>query len=121
MVWYINRGEDMIREQRIVFEFFRSLPLDFATSRLIFYDELIECSQDKAPDYPRAGVTVPNCTLKADLTGVDRKLFRQKTGINGEEYFEVHYKLVVETKTALMRFFLEFNGKEIGSIEAKYS
>lgn len=120
MTWYINRGEDLQRDQRIQFPFYRILRHDFRTSELIFEDELSECSLDKPAAYPKDGVTTTNCVLKADLSEVGRSLFHEKVGINGEKYVEVHYDLIVEMKSALMRFSLEFNGKEVGSVEADY-
>jgi hypothetical protein len=34
--------------------------------------------------------------------------------------YEVHYNLVVETKSALMTFSLEINGKAMGSVTATF-
>ena len=44
MTWYIGVGEDMHRDQKIRFPFFRNLDKDFSPSDLIFTDNLIECS-----------------------------------------------------------------------------
>ncbi|KAI4245362.1 MAG: hypothetical protein L6R42_010202 [Xanthoria sp. 1 TBL-2021] len=43
MYWYIHRGEDMRRDQKIIFPFKRSLADDYSPSKLIFSDDLLEC------------------------------------------------------------------------------
>ncbi|KAL8887793.1 MAG: hypothetical protein Q9215_004678 [Flavoplaca cf. flavocitrina] len=120
MTWYINRGEDMLRDQKMVFSFYRSLPEDHAPSRLIFTDDLLECSLDQAIKYPKKGITSTNCKLTADLSAVNRNHFHSKVAIDGTPYVDVDYDLVVSTKTAMMKFSLEVDGEEMGSIEANY-
>ena len=120
MTWYIYQGEDLSRSQRIPFPFYRSLDAPLTSSALVFTDELIACESLLAAKYPKEGVTKVNCVLTADLSGVDRALFRKKTSLEGKEYFEVHYSLVVTIMPAVMRFSLEVEGKEMGSVEAKY-
>lgn len=120
MTWYIHRGEDLQRDQKIVFSFYRSLPQDYSPSALIFTDNLLECSLDQAPKYPRTGSTMMNCKLTADLTGVGKHHFESKVGLDGTPYVDVSYELVVSTKTAIMKFSLEVDGEEMGSVEASY-
>lgn len=120
MEWYIHRGEDMQRDQRIVFSFYRSLPADFSPSQLMFKDELLECALDVAVPYPREGVTAANCTLTSDLSGVDSGLFKKKTSVDGKDYVDVFYNLVVTMESAIMKFSLEVDGKEMGSVQARY-
>ncbi|KAL9027295.1 MAG: hypothetical protein Q9196_004162 [Gyalolechia fulgens] len=120
MTWYINRGEDMRRDQKIVFHFYRSFPEDCLPSGLICTDDLLECSLDQAIKYPKTGITSINCKLTADLTAVNKRHFQSKIGIDGTPYFDIHYDLIVSTKTALMKFSLEVAGEEMGSITAKY-
>ncbi|KAL8946545.1 MAG: hypothetical protein Q9222_007072 [Ikaeria aurantiellina] len=121
MTWYINRGEDMHRDQKIMFPFKRSLAHDYPPTKLVFEDELLECSLDQAVKWPKKGVTSVNCTLTADLRGVDKKHFHSKIStVDGTPYWDVHYDLVVSMKTAIMKFSLEVEGEEMGSIEARY-
>jgi hypothetical protein len=120
MTWYINRGEDMQRDQRVVFPFYRSLPSDFKPSILIFKDELIECAHDQAPLYPKAGVTMHTCTLNSGLTGVNQSLFKNRIGITETPYVDVYYNLVVTMQSAMMKVSLEVDGEEMGSVQAKY-
>ena len=120
MTWYINRGDDLQREQRIEFPFYRSIAADYSPDQLVFEDDLIECSLDKPVDYPKAGVTKPNCTVTTDLSDIDPEMLTVKKGQDGEEYVDIRYKLIVETKDALMRFSVDFMGQEMGSVEAKY-
>lgn len=120
MTWYINRGEDMQRDQKILFSFKRSLPEDHSPSDLIFSDKLLECSLDQPVKYPKDGVTATNCRLTADLTSVDRRHFVQMTGKGGTPYIDVHYDLVISTRTAIMKFSMEVDGEVMGSVEASY-
>ncbi|KAL9577735.1 MAG: hypothetical protein Q9212_006175 [Teloschistes hypoglaucus] len=120
MTWYIHRGEDMQRDQRIVLPFYRSLPHNPPASELIFTDELLECSLAQAPKYPQKGVTAVNCKLTADLTGVSKHHFARMVGVDGTPYVAVSYDLVVSMKTAVMKFSLEIGGEEMGSVEASY-
>lgn len=74
MTWYLNfvsdlvlftlaesfkliffQDEDLVRERRIEFAFYRSLAKDYKPSDLIFVDELLECAQIDAPKYPITG------------------------------------------------------------------
>ncbi|CAO1601112.1 hypothetical protein XANCAGTX0491_004776 [Xanthoria calcicola] len=120
MYWYIHRGEDMRRDQKIIFPFKRSLGDDYTPSKLIFADDLLECSQDQAVKYPKTGVTSTNCRVTADLTSVSKHHFQKLTALDGTPYYDVHYDLVISTKTAIMKFSLEVDGQEMGSVEASY-
>jgi len=44
MTWFINIGDDIARDQKIKFPFYRSLSEDYGPSDLIFTDSLYECS-----------------------------------------------------------------------------
>ncbi|KAL8758202.1 MAG: hypothetical protein Q9199_001665 [Rusavskia elegans] len=112
--------KDMRRDQKIIFPFKRSLADDYSPSKLIFSDDLLECSLDQAVKYPKKGVTSTNCRMTADLTSVSKDHFHTKTALDGTPYYEVHYHLVISTKTAIMKFSLEVDGEEMGSIEASY-
>lgn len=120
MTWYIHRGEDMHRDQKILFPFYRSFPSDYSPSNLIFQDNLLECSLDQAVKYPMEGITPVNCKLTADLTGVSESHFQHKVGPNGVPYFDIHYDLVITMKTAIMKFSLEIEGEEMGCVQASY-
>ena len=120
MFWYIHRGEDMRRDQKIIFTFKRSLGDDYTPSNLIFTDELLECSLDQAVKYPKKGVTSTNCRMTADLTSVGKHHFQKLTALDGTPYYDVHYDLAISTKTAIMKFALEVDGEEMGSVEASY-
>ncbi|KAI4202012.1 MAG: hypothetical protein LQ350_002917 [Teloschistes chrysophthalmus] len=121
MTWYIHRGEDMQRDQKIVFSFYRSLPASYTPSMLIFTNNLLESPLDQAPPDPRTGSTTTNCKLTADLTGVSKQHFEPKVGlVDGTPYVDISYDLVVSMKTAIMKFSLEVEGVEMGSVEASY-
>ena len=120
MTWYIYQGEDLERDHKIIFPFYRSLDDGFSPDRLIFKDELMQSESIQPPLYPKHGLTTPNCTLIADLRNVDRSLFRARSGHNGKVYHDVYYDLAITLQSAGMKFSLEIGGEEIGSVEAKY-
>lgn len=120
MTWYIYQGEDLERDQKIIFPFYRSLEDGFTNDRLIFKDELVQCETMQPAAYPREGVTKPNCTLTADLRTVDRSHFKARTGPNGKLYHDVFYDLAITIQSATMKFGLEIGGVEIGSVAARY-
>jgi hypothetical protein len=120
MTWYIEKGEDLQREQNIRFPFFRRLPRNYSDTDLIFEDTLWTDESVRPNKYPRDNVVKPNCSLTADLRSIDQSLLHNKTGADGKPYVDVYYDLVVSLKSALMKFSLEIKGKEFGSVAAKY-
>ncbi|KAI9647988.1 hypothetical protein NHQ30_002616 [Ciborinia camelliae] len=118
MTWYINRGDDLERSQKLLFSFFRTLD-DLYNDSLIFATDLQQCESIVAPVYPDTSIKT-NCTLTVDLTGVDRTNFKQNVGMNGKPCWDVHFDLVVTIMPAVMKFSLEIKGKEMGSVVAKY-
>ncbi|MCJ1377667.1 hypothetical protein MMC17_000763 [Xylographa soralifera] len=120
MTWYIYQGEDLKRDQKLTFPFYHSLEENFPPKALIFTDELIQCEAVQPAKYPKQGVTNVNCVLTSDLTGVDRSHFKTKTSTRGAIYYDVYYNLAVTIEAAVMKFSLEINGKEIGSVTAAY-
>ncbi|KAI1417493.1 actin-like ATPase domain-containing protein [Hypoxylon sp. FL1857] len=118
--WYIYTGEDLKRDQKIKFPFVRSIAVDSHTSNdFVFKDDLLSSDNTSAPAYPGRDTRV-NCTLTADLTHMDKSVFKTQRGADGRTYYRVQYNLVVSTTAANMKFSLEFGGKEMGSVEATY-
>lgn len=113
-------GEDLERDKTIAFPFKRTLDRFYSESDLIFYDKLIYSESKVAPTYPGPDIRT-SCFLKSDLRHVSRNAFKDKTGPDGEAYTEVNYILVLSTAAANMRFFLMFDGVEIGSVQATYT
>lgn len=119
MTWYIHRGEDLSRDQRLHFSFYRTIEGAITNRALVFREHLLQCESTAAPVHP--GITVKqNCVLTVDLSGVDRSTFKQRTSILGTPCWDVHYDLVVAVSSAVMKFSLEIKGKKMGSVEAKY-
>ncbi|KAF7958371.1 hypothetical protein EAE96_001920 [Botrytis aclada] len=118
MTWYIQRGEDLQRPQKIHFSFYRVLH-KLSDETLIFEENLHHCELVSAPVRPDPTVVV-NCSLKVDLRGVNRATIREKIDRFGEQCWDVYFDLVVTINSAIMMFSLEYNGKEMGSVEAKY-
>ena len=120
MTWYIYAGEDLQRDQKIPFPFFRTFDEAYLRDELITSATLIQCEAMNPPKYPKDGVTTVNCVLTADLTSVDSSFFKRKTSWDRKSYYEIHYNLVVTLQAAQMRFSLEIDGVEMGSVSAKY-
>ncbi|KAK5223509.1 hypothetical protein LTR72_004895 [Exophiala xenobiotica] len=120
MTWYIEKGEDLQRDNKIVFPFFRRLSPEFPDTHLVFTDTLYSDESARANPYPKEGAVKKNCTLTADLRSINRSLLQNKVGADGKSYVDVNYDLVVTLKSAQMRFSLEVKGKEFGSVNAKY-
>lgn len=120
MTWFIFRGEDLRRDQKVRFPFYRRLPEGFSDNQLVFVDALITDESVLSSTHPKEGVTQTNCVLTADLREVDRSHFHKRRGIDGVDYVDVHYELVVTVMSAVMKFSLEIKDKEIGSVEAEY-
>lgn len=43
MTWYINIGDDIQRDQKIKFQFYRDIDEDYSPDDLIFSDRLYQC------------------------------------------------------------------------------
>ncbi|ORY15235.1 hypothetical protein BCR34DRAFT_558917 [Clohesyomyces aquaticus] len=119
--WYITIGDDLQRDAEIKFPFVRWLDIDFADNELIFESVLYESKDRAAPRHRSKGESIgTNCSVKADLRGIDRSLFKMRTDTSGKPYYDVYYDLVVRLESALMSFSTEVNGKTMGSVEASY-
>lgn len=119
MTWYIHKGDNLKRDQRIKFEFYDTIRSDYSPDELIFDPELSYSEADTAPKYPATSVKVL-CKLSADLRHVDKSSFKKRKGKNGKIYFDVEYDLVVCTTAGHLKFSLEIGGKELGAVEATY-
>jgi hypothetical protein len=99
MTWYIHIGDDLLRDQTIKFSFYRSIPVDFVPSDLVFKSTLYDCSdryenlaqhfrkpyltlcERIAPLHRSQGQDVRhNCTVTADFSGVSTTNFLKKNG-----------------------------------------
>jgi len=120
MTWFIYQGEDLQRDQTIVHSFYKRIPQNHNESDLIVTRELVQCETTKPAPYPKAGLTKVNCSMKSDMRNIPKSHFKEKTGINGETYYDIKYNLVITMKTAEMKFSLEIGGQELGSVQAKY-
>jgi len=121
MTWYINKGDDLLRSRKIAFPFFISFNANPTYDELQIKSELLECAPDKALIHPKEGVVTKNCTLTTDLSKVPKDLFKKKKrSSDGEEYWQLHFKLLVTIQSGPMVFSLEAGGKEYGQVGAEY-
>lgn len=119
MSWFIHMGADLNRDETIRFPFYRTLEKNFSPYDLIFTNELSFSETPLAPEYPGSDVKTC-CTVRSDLSLIRRGDLLRRRGADGKVYFDVHYQLVVSTAHANLKFSLEFNGTEMGSVEATY-
>lgn len=70
-----------------------------------------------APSYPDFQIK-EWCRVRSDLTE-----FRpvKRTGADGKPFYRIYYNLVVRTNDANLKFSLEVEGEEMGSVEATYT
>jgi len=52
MTWYILKHTELFRDRKVVFKFYRDLPLNFTASHLIFDDALEESNFELPPVFP---------------------------------------------------------------------
>ncbi|KUI61322.1 hypothetical protein VP1G_08476 [Cytospora mali] len=120
VTWYIYMGEDLRRDHTIKFSFVRSVKQHHSNSDLIFHDSLVYSETKAAPTYPGPDVKT-SCKLVSNLSSVDKSFFTKRIGVDGDPYLDIHYHLVISTAAANMKFSLEIEGTEIGSVEATYT
>lgn len=89
-------------------------------SELIVTSTLHYSEATAAPSYPGPKVK-ECCNVRSDLTGVNRASFVKRTGADGRIYYDLHYHLVVCTAAANLKFSLEIDGVEMGSVQATYN
>ncbi|KAM5370925.1 hypothetical protein ACJZ2D_008238 [Fusarium nematophilum] len=119
MKWYIKIGHDLERDQDVRFPFYTRILADYSPDELIFKTKLQTSDLKTPPIHPTSDIK-ENCTLTSNLQSVDKSLFKGFHGLDGKEYVDIDYNLVISMKDAAMRFWLEFDGKEAGSIDASY-
>ncbi len=124
MTWYIHQGDDRMRARPIEFDFFSTYDEDPSYETLQETIVLWECESLQAPRHPREGLITPNCTLKADLSGVPAEHFikrsRRETDGKVFKWWDLHYKLVVTLQSGPMLFSISCHGKEYGSVATTY-
>lgn len=121
MSWHIALGQELKRDEVVKLPFNKSLREDYTDDQLIFKFELMESRSKIQPTYPTASTIMLNCTLTTDLRSVDPINFTVRQGHDGYRYFDVHFDLVVTLQTAVMKFALEIDGREMGSVNASYA
>ncbi|KAI5460779.1 hypothetical protein BGZ63DRAFT_414898 [Mariannaea sp. PMI_226] len=122
MTWYINIGDDLLRDQKIKFPFTRPIDEHYHPSILVFHDRLYECERTKAPIHPSKGRDFSvNCEVIADLSKVPSSKFSRRIVLKKYTSWDVNYDLVITLESAVMKFGLEIDGESFGSVNAKYN
>ncbi|KAK3291635.1 uncharacterized protein B0H64DRAFT_427150 [Chaetomium fimeti] len=89
MTWFINIGDDVLRDQKIKFSFYRSISENYTPDDLIFQDTLFECADPVAPTHHCKGDKISsNCLLTADLRSVPSSQFVSKADKKGQGYYQ---------------------------------
>ncbi|OAQ70708.1 Hsp70 family protein [Pochonia chlamydosporia 170] len=121
MEWFIKKGDDIHRDQKIKFPFFRSLEDDYTSEDLIFHDTLYQSRHNVAPVYPSTGKLMrETCSVRSDLTSVSKSHMIQKRDLLGVPYYDLHFHLVVSLQSAVMTFSLEVDGQTMGCVTVDY-
>src|ERR1700722_16058986 len=115
MTWFIEKGEDLQRDQRNVFPLYLRFKENWEGREVAFQDLLMTDEAPRASRYPKEGITKNNCVLTSDLRKLDRSLIQRVDGIDGQKYWDVNFDLVVTLSSAVMKFSLEVKGKEMGN------
>ncbi|CCT63195.1 related to hsp70 protein [Fusarium fujikuroi IMI 58289] len=119
MEWYIRKGENLRRDRDERYSYIRHIPRSYTNNDLQFEDELWISDTVAASTHPTGEIKV-TCVLESDLSSVNKSLFKKVRGIDGRKWWKVSYDLVISTREAAMKFWLEFDGKEAGAVMAKY-
>ena len=140
-----DQDDDILRSRKIEFPFYRKFNKNAPPEDFIVKEVLLESPATRAPLHPTKGtasisppllspslleskriskssplgVVTQNCTLTADLNKVPKDQFKKKRKTTGEEYLELHYKLLVSV-AAKMTFSLQVAGKKFGHVGAEY-
>ncbi|KAL2276398.1 hypothetical protein FJTKL_00935 [Diaporthe vaccinii] len=115
--WYIYKGEELKRDQTIKLPFCRTFNEDYSVADLVVSDVLYYSEVLAAPSYPYAQIK-KCCKVVSDLTDVTPE---KLIGADGKYYYRISYDLVVSTAAVSLKFCLEYNGKEVGSVEVNYT
>ncbi|KAK1760334.1 hypothetical protein QBC47DRAFT_3712 [Echria macrotheca] len=112
MTWFIMKGAELERDDRVRFPCYRDVPLDYYPENLRFTDELQESDEPLPPKFPWEGKGVKRkCVLTSDLNGIDPGQLVRRKDPNGCEYYSVHYELVVAIRSAILTFSVECQGR----------
>ncbi|KAF5572993.1 Hsp70 family heat shock protein [Fusarium pseudoanthophilum] len=123
MRWYILKGENLRRDREERNTYVRHIPRPYTDSDLQFEDELWVSDAAIGPTHPTAEVV---CEARDSIRAVYRLPNTIATaevkvrGIDGRKWWKVSYDLVISTREAAMKFWLEFDGKEAGAVMARY-
>ncbi|KAL9090220.1 MAG: hypothetical protein Q9159_002120 [Coniocarpon cinnabarinum] len=120
MTWYIGKGQELERDKKVSFPFYRELPRGFGKDDLIFHDRLITSESFNAPVYPTPGLTEKHCTVKSDLRALTKRQLASRKGRDGNMYYVVNYSLTLTAISAGFEFALEIKGRKLGSVETKW-
>ncbi|KAK1835325.1 hypothetical protein QBC39DRAFT_274984 [Podospora conica] len=124
MAWLIEIGHNIQRDQQIRSKGHRFLKEGYQPSDLVFTEELIECSDMEAPTHFDKGDNIrPNCSLEWDARSLPQEKFEKRYKDLCADFcdsYAIPYDFVIEIKSAVMKFSVEMDGENMGSVEAKY-
>ncbi|RKK94122.1 hypothetical protein BFJ68_g15279 [Fusarium oxysporum] len=119
MDWYIRKGDNLRRDRDQRYSYMRHIPRSYTDNDLQFEDELWVSDAVVAPAHPTKDIKII-CVVESDLSSVNKSLFKKIRGIDGRKWWKVKYDLVISTREAAMKFWLEFDGEEAGAVLARY-
>ncbi|KAI9043281.1 Hsp70 family protein [Aspergillus affinis] len=119
MSWIIKKSSPMYEDQPVKLDFYVSVHVDNAESKLLRHITFYRCNSAKAPKVEDDSL-IKLCTLEADLTKIPRSLFVKRRNSKGVEYYDISYVLVMTSASAALIFELQFEGMSYGSVRSKY-
>ncbi|KAG5953321.1 hypothetical protein E4U53_006055 [Claviceps sorghi] len=120
MAWYIFKGNDILRDQRIKIRMCHEVDdIHEARKHTI---KLWECEDETAPTHPSKAKTLrSNCNVTADLRNVPKDKFQPIIACSLKQSYIIFLDFIVTLKSAVMTFSVEVDGEEVGSAEVDYA
>jgi len=120
MHWLLSKGQGLTNgsPKRASIDCIRTFS---ATESRMWQARLVACDEDDAPKRYMHNSAYNVCTVHADLTSVPLEKFMEcRRGPNQVSFYMAEFKIGFVIDGATLKFFLNFDGQEYGSVSAKY-
>ena len=120
MSWYIEKGQTVPSNERILFPFSQKFSLHGDRRTTI---ELVACDNDIASEGFESGINAATkvvCEAVVNLDSVPAHLWANEINSAGLRYRELDYRLGMQVESGRLRFDLRVDGVVYGSVEATF-
>ena len=118
---YMYKGENLERDKKIIFLFYRTLKEGCEPDELIFESGVMVSDAVCAPKNPRKDSTRTYCRGTVGFRGVPKEHLRRRTRADGEtNYYDLYHDTSMTTMSAGFVFALEIGGEVKGRVDVKY-